>query len=490
MTGAEGAALRALLSDFGLFWTRLLGRAPRAYQLAPARAVLDSVLHRRGRIFTVMFARQMGKNELSAALEAYLLLLYQRLGGSLVKAAPTWRPQVINSMLRLDGILEELPLTAGRWRSREGFIRELGACRVYFFSGQPSAQIVGATASLLLEVDEAQDFDADKYAKDLRPMGATGNATTVLFGTTWDGATLLEQVAATNRLEEARDGVRRHFAADWREGAAANPLYAAYVAAEEARMGAEHPLFQTQYLLQSVAGAGRLFAGGHLAQLAGTHARELAGAPGGQYVAGLDLAGEEEREEHLGEFEPFGRRDAAVLTVARVMPTVLIAGGVSEPQLELVQHYAWTGRKHRELIPQLVDLLKRVWGVRHLVVDATGIGSGIAAYLVGALGAARCTAFVFSAVTKSRLGYGLLGAVNAGRVRMYAEPIGSAESDAFWAQVRAARYATRAHQGLSFYVDPAEGHDDFLMSLALTVEAAGVTPYRRAQQREVPRGTG
>jgi hypothetical protein len=48
--------------------------------------------------------------------------------------------------------------------------------------------------------------------------------------------------------------------------------------------------------------------------------------------------------------------------------------GVREPRLELVRHYTWTGRKHRELIPQLVDLTRNVWKVRHLVVDATGVG--------------------------------------------------------------------------------------------------------------------
>ena len=174
--------LRRVLGDFELYCRYVLRRTLRSYQLAPARAILASVLGRRGDTVTVMYARQMGKNELSAALEAYLLTLYQRVGGTLVKAAPTYRPQIVTSLLRLDGLLQN-PLTAGRWRARFGYMREVGAARALFFSGQERANVVGATASLLLEIDEAQDFSAEKYAKDFRPMGATSNVTTVLYGT-------------------------------------------------------------------------------------------------------------------------------------------------------------------------------------------------------------------------------------------------------------------------------------------------------------------
>jgi hypothetical protein len=500
-------ALRRVLGDVELYCRYVLRRPLRPYQAAAARAILASVLARRGETITVLMARQMGKNELSAALECYLLTLYQRRGGTLVKAAPTYRPQVITSLLRLDALLEN-PLTAGQWRARFGYTREVGAARALFFSGQEQAHVVGATASLLLEVDEAQDFSAEKYAKDFRPMGATANVTTVLYGTAWDGSTLLEQQAARNLALEAADGVRRHFAYDWTAGAAANPAYGAYVAAERDRLGESHPLFQTQYALQPVAGAGRLLGPAHLAQLAGTHARQRQPAPGAVYVAALDCAGEEETPDALtpalsqgergrtapqswgertgdgarglGEFAPGARRDSAVLTIARLARTTVL--GVQEPHLEIVEHYAWTGRKHRELVPQLVDLLRRVWRVRQVVVDATGVGGVVASFLVGALGAGRCTPFVFSAPSKSALAYGLLAAVNAGRVRMYADD-GSPEAAAFWQQARAARYAVRAHQALTFDVDPREGHDDFLTSLALLVEAASLTPERRARAR-------
>jgi hypothetical protein len=499
ISARRARVLRRVANDFELYCRYALRRPLRPYQLAAARAILASVFQRQGRTFTVMYARQMGKNELSAALECYLLTLCQRRGSTLVKAAPTYRPQVVNSLLRLDGLLQN-PLTAGRWRARHGYIRELGAARALFFSGQEHASVVGATASLLLEIDEAQDFSAEKFAKDFRPMGATGNATTVLYGTAWDGSTLLEQTAARNRALAAVDGVQRHFSYDWTVGASEIAAYGAYVAAERDRLGEGHPLFQTQYALRPVAGSGRLLGPAHLAQLAGAHPRQRRPEPGVLYVAALDCAGEEETAassplwdgtrdtasdpgaggDGLGTFAPHARRDSAVLTLARLTRTRVL--GVEEPRLEIVEHYAWTGRKHRELIPQLVDLLKHVWQVRQVVVDATGVGGAVASFLVGALGAARCTPFVFSAPSKSALAYSLLAAVNAGRVRMYADD-GSPEAAAFWQQARAARYAVRAHQALTFAVDPAEGHDDFLTSLALLVEAARLTPERRATAR-------
>ena len=48
----------------------------RPYQVQVGRAVLDSVIHRRGLTFTVEVARQGGKNELSAQMEVLLLTLF------------------------------------------------------------------------------------------------------------------------------------------------------------------------------------------------------------------------------------------------------------------------------------------------------------------------------------------------------------------------------------------------------------------------------
>ena len=56
--------VRALLTDVETFSRHLLRVPLRPYQLEPARAVLDSVVNRRGLSFSVMMARQAGKNQM------------------------------------------------------------------------------------------------------------------------------------------------------------------------------------------------------------------------------------------------------------------------------------------------------------------------------------------------------------------------------------------------------------------------------------------
>ncbi len=60
---------------------------------------------------------------------------------------------------------------------------------------------------------------------------------------------------------------------------------------------------------------------------------------------------------------------------------------------------------------------------------------------------------------------------------------GSVECRQFWREMEQARVAYRANQTMNFYVDPSEGHDDFLMSLALVVEAASGARPRAARGR-------
>jgi hypothetical protein len=122
--------------------------------------------------------------------------------------------------------------------------------------------------------------------------------------------------------------------------------------------------------------------------------------------------------------------DATVLTIARVVPP---AGDalVQEPHLEVVEHVAFRGAPHDDVLARLTDLLGRVWRVRRLVVDATGLGETIARFLARALGDECVRPLRFTTQTKSRLGYDLLGAANGGRARMYAAD-GSAEYAEFW----------------------------------------------------------
>jgi hypothetical protein len=440
----------------------------RPYQREIGRAVLESVLGHQGMTFSVEIARQGGKNELSAYLELGLLVMSIGESKNIVKCSPTFRPQALISMMRLKERLNEAGF-AGIWQSELGYIIRLGNARAIFLSADESSNVVGNTAHLLLEVDEAQDVGKEKYSKEFKPMGATTNATTVLYGTTWDDATLLEEVKQTNLELEHRDAIRRHFRYDWQAVAKHNPDYRAYVERERERLGENHPLFLTQYRLLPVRGGGGFLDAAQREQLQGEHERMHRGEPGKTYVAGIDLAGEAEEVEGEYLVRPDAGRDATVVTVGELDFTVFDEIH-REPKIKIVEHYRWVGVKHPDLYGRLVDILKNVWKCRRIVVDATGVGEPVASFLRKALGS-RVVPFKFTRQSKSELGFNLLAAVNSGRLKVY-QGDGSQEYREFRHEIEKARSQYRPSQTMNFYVDPSQGHDDFLMSLALLVEAS------------------
>jgi hypothetical protein len=449
----------------------------RAYQREVALAILDSVFGKKGLTFSVEIARQGGKNELSAQLELLLLTLFMARPQNLVKCSPTFKPQTVISMMRLRDRLNDAGFN-GIWLAELGYIIRLGNARAIFLSADGSANVVGNTAHVLLEIDESQDVSRGKYTKEFKPMGAATNVTTVHYGTTWDDSTLLEEVKQTNLELERGDGVKRHFRYDWQEVAKYNPDYLAYVEAERGRLGESHPLFLTQYRLLPIHGGGGYLSHQQRAQLSGEHARKHQPDHGKVYVAGIDLAGEAEEEEGacLRVLKP--RQDSTVVTIGEL--DFANGGGIQrQPKVCVVEHYWWTGRKHAELYPQLIDIFKNVWHCRKVVVDATGVGQPVSSFLRAGLGS-RVSPFTFTARSKSELGFNLLAAINSGRLKMYAGD-GSAEEQEFWLEMEKARSQYRPSQTMNFYVDPARGHDDFLMSLALLVEAANQYSPRGAR---------
>ena len=171
------------------------------------------------------------------------------------------------------------------------------------------------------------------------------------------------------------------------------------------------------------------------------------------------------------------RQDSTVLTIGEVRP-----GGV-QPCVEVVEHYWWTGKPHTELYAQLVDILKNVWDCRRIVIDATGIGQPVSSFLRRELGS-RVSPFTFTQQSKSELGFKLLAAVNSGSLKVYSCD-GSAACREFWAEMEMAKNHYRPSRTVNFYVDPAQGHDDFLMSLALLVEAVSRYAPREARGRSI-----
>lgn len=464
-------AIKHWLSHIDTF-SRLIVKVPlRGYQLEAAAAILDSVINRRGRTFAVMMARQAGKNELSGQIEAYLLNIYKNRGGEIVKASPTFKPQTVNSILRLSDRLDNF-WNAGQWRRREGYIVELGKARCSFFSADPAASVVGATASLLLEGDEAQDILAGKWSKDFRPMGASTNATTVLWGTAWTDTTLLANSIKHLKQLEAKDGRRRVFAYDAERVGAEVPAYATYVKTEIARLGRNHPLIKTQYFLETIAGEGKMFSRSRIALMRGDHERQHNPIPGRRYALLVDVAGEDEQEgdtlDRMMLANP--RRDATALTIVEVEPRY---GQL--PLYRVVDRQIWLGTRHTALYATILARARH-WHAIWLVIDATGIGAGLSSFLTAALGE-RVIPFQFSSRTKSDLGWDFLAIVETGRYRDYIDDQ-EPETCQFWYEVsdceREVGIGPTKNLKWGVWESPAydghiaRGHDDLLISAALT----------------------
>ncbi len=458
----------------------------RPYQQEVAIAVMDSIQRSKGLTFSVEIARQGGKNELSAHLEVLLLTLYIAQGGNLIKCSPTFKPQTIISMQRLKERLSEFGFD-GIYHTEMGYIVRLGQAQAIFLSAEETSSVVGHTADILLEIDESQDVSKEKYTKEFRPMGSSTNVTTIHYGTTWDDSTLLEEIKQANLELGKRDGIKRHFRYDWQEVGKYNPEYLKFVETERDRLGENHPLFRTQYALLPISGGGAFLSRQQIALMLGTHHRQSQPEGRKTYIAGIDLAGEHEGEMSLrakrSNLMTSGdcfvasaprndkrSRDSTVLTIAEIDAVQRPQLILPEPILRVVEHYQWTGTPHSQLYPQMVHILRDVWNCHRIVIDATGIGQPVASFLRAQLGS-KVIPFTFTQKSKSDLGFNFLSSVNCGRLKLYKQD-GSEEYKETMFELQKAKAQYRPNQTINFYVDPQEGHDDFLMSLALIATGA------------------
>jgi hypothetical protein len=474
MANPDLETVKAVLRDIHAF-SRVVTRRPlRAYQVEPARAIVDSVRRGLGLTFLVAMSRQAGKNETQAQLEAYLLYLFAKRGGFIVKASPTFKPQTINSLMRLRSRLDN-PWTQEQWEDEEGYMIRFGRARAAFFSAQPNANVVGATADILLEGDEAQDIDPEKWSKSFIPMAASTNATRVLWGTMWTPDTLLGRTKKTLLEAEQRDGIKRVFLAPWWRVAEENPAYGIHVQSEIARLGENHPIVKTQYNLEEIDGEAGLFPPHRQAQMHGDHLRRTRAEPGRLYALLIDVAGEEDDPEN-----PNPVRDSTALTVVEV-----VRPGKDEveklPRYRVVDRRLWTGTRHTDLYATLVDLALSTWKAQRVIIDATGIGAGLASFLTKALGP-KLVPFVFTPQSKSDLGWGFLAAVDSGRYKEYAVD-DQTDTALFWKQVAAADYELLdgPQRRMRWSVRDPELHDDLLMSAALVarLDQEDLGNYRR-----------
>ena len=394
----------------------------RPYQIEAAQAVLESIRMHAGRSIVIMFSRQSGKDELSANLKAYLLARFYKQEAGIVEVNPTYKPQTINAILRLEERLRVNPHTRDSWRKRSDFMRLLGRARVTFLSGDAKANVVGAVASTLLIVNEAQDIEPGVYDRNFAPMAASTNATRLFMGTAWTSHTLLGRELRAARQAEQADGVRRVFLYDADDVRAALPEYGAYVDGQIARLGRGHPLIKTQYFNEEIDAQGSMFNAARRALMACGGSRPtppLAGEErdalglGEAYVFSIDVAGQDEAAFHSPEEQLLRNpgRDAVSLTIARVDLSALET--LQVPIFRVIRREQWTGLNHLDVFAK-IRTLADLFRPQHIVIDATGVGEGLWAMLDKRY-PARVRPVKFSAQVKSELGYRFLAMIETGR---------------------------------------------------------------------------
>jgi hypothetical protein len=413
-----------ILKDIILFCKQGSGITLRNYQIDAALAIFNSIRHHLGHTIVVIFPRQSGKNELQAQIETYLLTLYQHLDAEIVKISPTWKPQTLNAMRRLERVLERNLITRGSWCKESGYIYRVGSARIFFMSRSPSANVVGATANILLECDEAQDVQIAKWDKDFSPMTASTNATKVFWGTMWTSRTLLARELRAAQAAEARDGIRRVFMMDAHDVAKEVPAYWKHVQEQINKLGKNHPFVKTQYFSQEIDAEGGMFTPARLAVMQGKHPPADKADPEKIYCVLIDVAGEEEdKSGELVESEKprklgtSSKRDSTAMTIVEVDLASLEDELIKAPTYRVARHYLWTGTNHSDLYSQIKSIIDD-WNARHIVIDSAGVGAGIASFLDHAY-PNKVIRYHFTSKSKSLLGWGFLAVIETGRYKEY-----------------------------------------------------------------------
>lgn len=463
--------IRELLRDVVKFAQHGSGVTLRQYQEEVAWAIIDSVREGNGLSFVIIFPRQSGKNELQAQIEAYLLLVLSQRDAELVKASPTWKPQSLNAMRRLERVLSRNLLTRDRWSKESGYIYRVGLARIYFLSGGQQANVVGATANILLECDEAQDIEAAKWDKDFAPMAASTNATRVFWGTAWTSKSLLARERRAAEAAEAVDGRRRVWVLSAEDVAREVPAYGKYVADQVAKLGRNHPMVRTQYFSEEIDSEGGMFPPERIRMMKGNHYRIVSPDPGHLYAFTIDVAGEDEAVIKGSESLANPARDSTALTIFEVdLSNQVEAGG---PLYRVCSRHTWVGWKHTALFNQIKYFID-AWSPRYVVIDSTGIGQGLASFLEKSY-PGRVIPYLFTSKSKSDLGWKFLAVIETGR---YKDFLGSdLDCPEFWLQLRYTMSQVKEGPGQLMSWGVPDGtrsdmdgeivHDDLVLSAAL-----------------------
>jgi hypothetical protein len=404
--------VQANVRSFPRFTQSGSGITLRPYQTEPATAILNSIKNNLGLSFVVIISRQSGKDELAANLKAYLLTRFSGYEMGIVECNPTYKPQTINAIERLEARLSTNLMTRLFWKKRSDFMRMVGKAKVSFLSGDKTANVVGAVASLLLIINEAQDIDPAIYDKKFAPMVASTNATRVFFGTEWTTNTLLHREERNAIEAEKADGIRRLFKYNNDDVRKVVPAYGVFVDNEIKKLGRQHPLIKTQYFCETIDAIAGMFNAGRLALLTAEPLTDSSPQAGHAYAITMDVGGQDEAILELDGLSNPGRDYVTVDIVDIDLSNLSIA---QKPTYHVIKRLEWQGVNHVDIFGALIAIMD-TWHAQYIVLDATGVGEGLWGMCLKKY-PTRTIGFKFTQQSKSEMGYSFLGMIDTGRFR-------------------------------------------------------------------------
>jgi hypothetical protein len=429
-------------------------RPLRGVQAEIIKRVEAHVAKHQGGVMTVQAARQTGKNETAAIIQRRHLWRNQNSPylSSWIRTAPTHEPQIVNSKKRLENIMRisnknvigHPMFLSKKIQKSEGYIWKLGNATVEFMSSGPHSNVVGATASECLDMDEAHQISKDKFDEDFAPFTASTNAATVLWGVAADGMDTIESYRQLN-IESGKPELNLYYPCElWAE---VLPAYKGHLEDRIRALGWDHPIMKTQYRLIPVSHEGTFINSSQARVLFDSdHNRHLSPESDCVYEMMVDVAAGNEDFNPTSKFMNEAEIDAGGNTPTD--STVIWIYQVTDkkcvnnlfPVLKLVNIYWWTGVPLPKQEVELTNLIE-FWRVQKVTIDGVGVGRQMAEAIEQKFGSYIVNKYIANATSVSDDCFDLLARLNYGAVKMFRND-GSPEWAQFEKQVGWTKYAS------------------------------------------------
>jgi hypothetical protein len=251
-------------------------------------------------------------------------------------------------------------------------------------------------------------------------------------------------------------------------------------------------MVQTQYFSEEIDSEGGMFPLSRRMLMIGSHTRQERPLAEYAYAFTIDVAGQDEAaaQELPGLVNP--GRDSTVLTIFSLDTTNVSDPLVGKPTYRVVNRLAWRGVKHSTLYGSIISLVE-AWSPVKVIIDATGVGAGLANFLLDRLGS-RLMPFEFTQRSKSDLGWDFITTIETGRFKE-ASPM----DEEMERQLEHCQYCILDGPGKTMRWGVPQGtrdavtgelvHDDYILSAAmislLDHESWGVGESRVVSQKDV-----